>query len=182
MVFLVLAIITLIASLAFNYIQYGWRQQDRRDHAAEKAERDKKELEREDERRRREEAPPEFYNIDGSSAPIRITGMAHALQEPLMDMSGNVTIVNPTNFPMKISMVRLVQDGNPCPVSRMFFREKDRMASFERISVRGNDKGDYELHIMFPDQNYPRRPARPGQLWVLSDNRAEPFSVEVTFP
>ena len=46
----------------------------------------------------------------------------------------------------------------------------------------GNDKGDYELHFPFPDQNYPHRHARPGQLWVFSNNRAEPFSVEVTFP
>jgi hypothetical protein len=77
MLILLLTLIGLIASLAYNVIQYRWRQQDRRDHAAEKTERDKKELKREAEQRRREEAPPEFYNIDGTSAPIRINGMRH---------------------------------------------------------------------------------------------------------
>jgi hypothetical protein len=152
------------------------------ERAAEKAELVRKEQERFIAERLKEQAPPQFHNFGGTPGPIRLSGMAHALQGPLMDVSGLVTIVNPTGFPLKISLVRLVIEGKECPVSRFFFREKGRIEPLQQITVTGNHKEHYELHCMFPDNNYPSKPSRAGQLWVLSDNREEPFAVEISCP
>jgi hypothetical protein len=182
MAILIITIIGLVVSLVFNALQWTWRKQDLQERADEKSEQAKKEQQRAATQRQKEEAPPQFYNADSSAAPIKITGMAHAAQGPFVDVWGIVTIVNPTSYPMKISLAQLVLNGNSCPISRMFFRERGRIATFERISVRGNDKEDYELHFLFPDNDYPNKPSRAGQLWVSSDNCPERFPVEITCP
>jgi hypothetical protein len=48
----------------------------------------------------------------------------------------------------------------------------------DRISLRGNDKEDYELHFRFSDD---KCATGTGDLWFASDNRPEEFSVPVKF-
>jgi hypothetical protein len=178
----VAVLIVAILSLLFNVIQYTWRQQDRQDRADEKAEHERTEKERVAEQRRKEEAAPQFHNFGGDSGPIKITGMQHSVQGPFMDVWGIVTVVNPTNVPMKISLLRLVLGGEDSVIHSFFFRLKSNPRErFERISVRGNDKEDYEMHFMFPDNNYPTPPSRDGELWFSSDNRQEASFVKIRF-
>jgi len=100
-----------------------------------------------------------------------------------MDVWGLVTIVNPTQSQMKIELHRLVLGGKECAVQSFFFRLKSHpVHRFERISLMGNTKEDYELHVMFPDTNYPSLPSRDGELWVSSENRPGEFSVKVRCP
>jgi len=107
----------------------------------------------------------------------------HSVQGPFIDVWGNVTVVNPTSVPMKISVIKLVLGGEDCIIHSSFFRPKsDPRARFERITLRGNDKEDYEIHFFFPDNRYPTPPARLGELWLSSDNRREPFSIEIVCP
>jgi pyrimidine deaminase RibD-like protein len=127
-------------------------------------------------------APPEFYNFNGSLGPISLSGIQHSVQGPWMDVWGLVTVVNPTQSHMKIGLHRLVLDGKECPVQRFFFRLKsDPREQFERISLMGNAKEHYEVHVMFPENNYPTPPPRDGELWV-SSNGQEPFPVKVRCP
>jgi len=72
----------------------------------------------------------------------------------------------------------MVLDGEEWPVRNFFFRHKE----FKRISLRGNDKENYELHVMFPDNKYPTPPTRDGEIWFSSDNRAEEFAVPIRCP
>jgi len=48
----------------------------------------------------------------------------------------------------------------------------------DRISLRGNDKEDYELHFRFSDD---KCATGTGDLWFARDNRPEEFSVPVKF-
>lgn len=44
----------------------------------------------------------------------------------------------------------------------------------------GNDKQDYNLHFLFPENKWPK--GMSGELWLTSSNREdEPFSIPVTF-
>ncbi len=44
----------------------------------------------------------------------------------------------------------------------------------------GNDKQDYNLHFLFPENKVPKGMA--GDLWLTSSNREdEPFSIPVSF-
>lgn len=98
-----------------------------------------------------------------------------------MDLWCLVTIVNYTRIPMKITPLRLLLDGTEWPVNKFFFRLKSNTRDkFDRISLIGNHKEDYELHFIFSDNNYPR--ARSGDLLVQTDNNDEPFPVNVKFP
>ena len=125
---------------------------------------------------------PEFYNFNGSLGPISLSGIQHSVKGPWMDVWGLVTVVNPTQSHMKISLHRLVLDGKECPVQRLFFRLKsDPREQFERISLMGNAKEHYEVHVMFPETDYPTPPPRAGELWV-SSNGQEPFPVKVRCP
>jgi hypothetical protein len=45
----------------------------------------------------------------------------------------------------------------------------------------GNAKEHYEVHVMFPENNYPTPSPRNGELWV-SSNGQEPFPVPVRCP
>lgn len=129
------------------------------------------------------QAPPHFYNFDGNPGPIALSGIQHSNQGPWMDVWGLVTIVNPALSHMKIGLDRLVLDGRECAVVGFFFRPKSNPSQrFQRISLMGNTKEDYEVHVMFPDTDYPTPPSRDGDLWVSSDNRQEPFPVKVRCP
>ena len=101
---LVLTALALVVSLAFNYLQYRWRKEER-----EQVKRDKSDAKAE--QRRKERMPPEIYNAGGNPNPIRITGSQHLLREPLMDVWGAITVVNPTQAHMKIAPLRLVING-----------------------------------------------------------------------
>ena len=48
----------------------------------------------------------------------------------------------------------------------------------DRISLRGNDKEDYELHFRFTDD---KCATGSGEVWFASDNRPGEFSVPVRF-
>jgi hypothetical protein len=83
---------------------------------------------------------------------------------------------------MKIGLHRLVLDGKECLVQRFFFRLKsDPREQFERISLMGNAEEHYEVHVMFPETDYPTPPSRDGELWV-SSNGQQPFPVKVRCP
>ncbi len=100
-----------------------------------------------------------------------------------MDLWGLVTVVNQTHLPIKITPLRLVLGGEEWAVHKFWFRLKSNPRDrFDRISLRGNDKEDYELHVAFPDDKYPTPPSRDGEIWFSSDNRAEEFSVSVRCP
>lgn len=137
---------------------------------------------RENERNGEQKAPPEFYNFGGNPGPISLSGVQHSVQGPWMDVWGLVTVVNPTQSHMKIGLHRLVLDGKECLVQRFFFRLKsDPREQFERISLMGNTKEHYEVHVMFPETDYPTPPSRDGELWV-SSNGQQPFPVKVRCP
>jgi pyrimidine deaminase RibD-like protein len=134
---------------------------------------------REAEYRQKQQAPPHFYNFGGNPGSILLSGMTHSVQGPWVDARGLVTIVNPTQSPMKIALHRLVLAGKECAVHRFFFQLKSKpMEKFERISLMGNSKEDYEVHVMFTDAG-PTPPSGDGELWVSSDNRLEEFPVKV---
>lgn len=132
--------------------------------------------------RKGEQQAPEFYNFSGSLGPVSLSGIQHSVQGPWIDVWGLVTIVNPTQSPMKIGLHRLVLDGKECPVQRFFFRLKsDPREQFARISLMGNAKEHYEVHAMFPENDYPTPPPRDGELWV-SNYDQDPFPVPVRCP
>jgi hypothetical protein len=101
---LVLTALALVVSLAFNYLQYKWRNEER-----EQLDREKTEARAE--QRRRERTAPEIYNASGSPNPVRITGSQHSVQGSFVDMWGAITVVNPTQAHMKITPLRLVING-----------------------------------------------------------------------
>ncbi len=178
---LAIAILSLLASVAFNVFQYFWRQQDRLERAKEKLADQKDEEQRLAKIQKAEQSPPEFHNIGGDPGPISISRVQHALQGRLMDVWGRVTIVNPTGRPMKIRISRLVLGGEQCPLQGAFFRS-NAMERLEGITVVGNHKQDYEIHFMFPDDRYPSKPSRKGELWLTSSNVDGSFCVSVTCP
>jgi len=93
---------------------------------------------------------PDFYNFGGAPGPISLSGSAHSVKGPWMDVWGVVTIVNPTQAPMKIGFRRLVLGGREYSLQSMFFKLKsDSLHRFDRISIMGNSKEHYEVHVMF---------------------------------
>jgi hypothetical protein len=170
---LLIAGLALIVSVVFNVLQYRWREED-------KAEQKRKEEEKETERRRKEQAPPDFYNLGGNPGPILVSGKRTSTQGKFVDVWGLVTVVNRTQTPIKITPLRLVLAGEEWPYQNISFHVKSNtQLRSDRISLRGNDKEDYELHFMFPDNKCPTHDA---ELWLESDNRAEQFPVPVRFP
>jgi len=169
---LVIAGLAFLLSVIFNILQYGWRVED-------KAEQKRKENQSDAQQRKKEQAPPEFFNFGGASHPIRLTGSQHSVHGPFVDLWGLVTVVNPTQTPVKITPLRLVVAGNEWPVQKISFHVKSNTQNrSERISIRGNDKEDYELHFLFPEN---KCPTHDGEIWFKSDNRPEEFSVPVSF-
>lgn len=171
---LVLTALALVVSLGFNYLQYKWRKEEH-----EQVERDKSDAKAE--QRRRERMPPEIYNVGGSPNPIRITGSQHSVQGPFVDVWGAITVVNPTQAHMKIAPLRLLINGGDWEIKRMAFHLKSNdRERFDRISMVGNDKQDYNLHFLFPETKVPK--GMSGELWLTSSNREdEPFSIPVSF-
>jgi len=150
-----------IASVVFNVLQH---YQLKRTRAAQSS---------------KEQAAPAFYNFDGTELPIRVSGKVHSVHGPMMDLYCFVTIVNSTQQPMKIKPLRLLLEGEEWPLDNFFFREKEKMPRYKKISLTGNNKEHYELHFMFPDDRYPQ--STEGELWLCSDNRPEPFPVKLKF-
>jgi hypothetical protein len=123
-----------------------------------------------------------FFNFDGSSGPLKVSGRQPSSLDPsLVDLYCWVTIVNYTLYPMKIAPRQLFLNGAEWSPKRIFFRLKSNpLAKYERISLVGNQKEDYELHFMFPASNCPT--ARSGHLLVETDSGHDLFQIELTFP
>jgi hypothetical protein len=177
---LFIAGLAFLASLGFNLLQLKWRNEERAARAEEKAEQKRKEDARETEQRRKEQAPPQFFNFGGTPGPILLTGRQHSSKGPFWDIWGLVTVVNGTQVPMKITPLRLVLAGEEWPLQGISFHLKSNTRErSDRITLRGNDKEHYELHIWFPED---KCPTDDGELWLTSDNRTEEFSVPLSFP
>jgi hypothetical protein len=165
-------------SIYFNVRQHYRLKRQQEDVRQEKAEHERRDQEARDEQRRREQAPPEFYNFGGTPGAILINGSQHS--SLVAHLWGLVTVVNPTQRHMKITPVRLVIAGEEWPLQSISFQRKSFTGgTFDRISLIGNDKEDYELHFRFSET---KCPTGEGELWLASDNRAEPFPVPVRFP
>jgi len=177
---LVIAGLAFLVSILFNLLQLKWRNEERAARAEDKAEQKRKGDEREAEQRLKEQAAPLFFNFDGTPGPILVTGSQHSSQGPFMYLWGLVTVVNRTQVPMKITPLRLLMAGEEWPVQSISFHLKSNTKDrSDRISLRGNDKEDYELHFMFHEN---KCPTHDGELWFASANRSEEFPVPVRFP
>ena len=176
---LVIAGLAFLVSILFNLLQLKWRNEERAARAEDKAEQKCKDNEGEAGRRLKEQAAPLFFNFDGTSGPILVAGSQHSSQGPFMYLWGLVTVVNRTQFPIKITPLRLLMAGEEWPVQSISFHLKSNTTDrSDRISLRGNDKEDYELHFRFPDD---RCATGSGEVWFASDNRPGEFSVPVRF-
>jgi pyrimidine deaminase RibD-like protein len=120
-----------------------------------------------------------FYNYDGSANPIRFSGKEHSVRGPFFDLYSPVTIVNHTQAPTKIEYSRLVIGSNEWPVSSFFFRERQQRERFQRITVTGNTKAHYELHLLFPDDKYPQ--SEGGEMLFSLDTTIGPLVIKVEF-
>jgi hypothetical protein len=169
-------------SVYFNLRQHYRLKRQEEGVRHEKVEREHKEhkaLEAEDEQRLKQQAAPQFFNIDGTPGPILVTGSQHSSQGPFLYLWGLVTVVNPTPVAMKITPLRLLMAGEEWPVQSISFHLKSNTQDrSDRISLRGNGKEDYELHFRFPDD---KCATGSGELWFASDNRPGEFSVPVRF-
>jgi hypothetical protein len=177
---LVITGLAFLVSILFNLLQLKWRNEERAAHAEDNAERKRKGDEKEAEQRLKEQAAPLFFNFDGTPVPILVTGSQHSSQGPFMYLWGLVTVVNSTQVPMKITPLRLLMAGEEWPVQSISFHLKSNTKDrSDRISLRENDKEEYELHFRVSET---KCPTGEGELWLASDNRVEQFSVPVRFP
>jgi hypothetical protein len=128
---------------------------------------------------KREQTPPRFHNYDGSDDPISVSGKVHSVHGPFMDLNCLVTVVNTLPFPTKIKPSRLLVEGQEMTADVFFIEKNGTRERLKKISLRGNDKADYELHFLFPEQQCPV--SQDGELWVYSDNRPEPFPIKLRF-
>lgn len=169
-----------IASVVFNVIQYRRFSREQALRTSERAEERRRAEETARAQREKEQSPPQFYNFNGDSGPILISGKEHSVHGPLMHLWGIVTVVNSTPLPMKITPMRLVVDGEETKPTSLFLRLRSNPRErFTRISLRGNDKEDYQLSFIFPEDNYPQ--AEHGELWFESSNRQAEFAVPLKF-
>ena len=172
--------LALLISILFNWLQLKWRKEERAARAADNAEQERKGEARAAEQRLKEQAAPLFFNFDGTSGPILVTGSQHSSQGPFMYLWGLVTVVNRAQVSMKITPLRLLMGGEEWPVQSISFHLKSNTTDrSDRISLKGNDQEDYELHFRFPDD---KCPIGSGELWFASNNRPGEFSVPVRFP
>lgn len=143
------------------------------------AEQKRQSSEAEAEQRLKQQAVPLFFNFDGTPGPILITESQHSSQGPLMFVWGLVTVVNRTQMPLKITPIRLLVAGEEWAAKSISFHLKSNATErSDRISLRGNNKEDYELHFRFSED---KCATGTGDLWFASDNRPEEFSVPVKF-
>lgn len=176
---LVITGLAFLVSIGFNLLQLKWRNEERAARAEDKAEQKRKGDEREAEQQLSGQAAPLFFNFGGTPGPILVTGSQHSSQGPFMYLWGLVTVVNRTRVPMKITPLRLLMAGEEWPVQSISFHLKSNTKErSDRISLRGNDKEDYELHFRFPDD---KCATGSGELWFASDSRPGEFSVPVRF-
>jgi hypothetical protein len=179
MVALIFTVLAFLVSLGFNLLQLRWRNEERAARAEDKAEQKRKDNEKEAEHHRQKQVAPNFYNYGGTPAPILVNGRQHSSQGPFMDLWGLVTVVNSTLLPIKITPLRLVMAGKEWPIQGISFHVKSNpQHRSDRISLRGNDKEDYELHFRCPDD---KSVTGDGELWLQSDNRPQEFAVPVRF-
>jgi hypothetical protein len=179
---LVVAVLALILSLAFNYLQYKWRKEDRDQRRLEQEGEAARQERQEAEQQRKERMPPEIYNFGGVPNPLRISGSQHSAQGPWMVLWGSITVVNPTSGHIKVQPEGLEIDREDWEVVRFEFhlRSNDR-ERYDRISMMGNTKQDYDLYLFFPENKVPK--GLTGALWLSSSNRpGDPFSIAVIFP
>ena len=177
---LVITGLAFLVSILFNLLQLKWRKEERAARAEDNVEQNCKGDESDAEQRLKEQAAPLFFNFDGTPGPILVTGSQHSSQGPFMYLWCLVTVVNRTQVPMKITPLRLLMAGEEWPVQSISFHLKSNTKDrSDRISLRENDKEDYELHFRFSET---KCPTGEGELWLASDNRAEQFSVPVRFP
>ncbi|MGA8617915.1 MAG: hypothetical protein WB660_05280 [Candidatus Sulfotelmatobacter sp.] len=177
---LVILGLAFLVSILFNLLQLKWRNEERAARAEDNAEQKRKGDGREAEQRLKEQAAPLFFNFDGAPGPILVTGSQHSSQGPFVYLWGLVTVVNRTQLPMKITPLRLIMAGEEWPVQSISFHLKSNTTErSDSISLRGNDKEDYELHFRFQDD---KCATGSGDVWFASDNRAEQFPVPVRFP
>jgi hypothetical protein len=176
MVATVVGAIALLVSLGFNYLQYTWREEDRKAHEREKAE-------AKDEQLRKERLPPEFFNASGLPNPIRISGSQHSVHGPYLDAWGPITVLNPTQSHMRITLdqPRLVIDGAEwVTIGFAFHLKANDRERYATITLVENEKQDYNLHFLFPDDKYPK--GLCGELRLKSSNREdEPFTIPISF-
>jgi hypothetical protein len=125
--------------------------------------------------------PLRFFNFDGSAGPLFVSGKQHSVHDSsLVDLTCLVTIVNYTQYPLKIAPQQLFLNGAEWPVKEIFFRPKSNpLNKFDRISLTGNNKEDHELHFMFAAADWPK--ARSGYV-VMDTDAGEAIHVEVRFP
>ena len=172
--------LALLISIFFNLLQLRWRNEEHAARAADNAEQKRKGDAREAEQRLKEQAAPLFFNFDGTPGPILITGSQHSSQGPIVYLWALVTVVNRAQVSMKIPPLRLLMAGQEWPVQSISFHLKSNTTDrSDRISLKGNDKEDYELHFRFPDD---KCAIGSGELWFASDNRPGEFSVPIRFP
>jgi hypothetical protein len=176
---LVITGLAFLISVLFNLLQLKWRNEERASRAEDRAEQKRKGDEGEAEQRLKEQAAPLFYNFDGTPGPILVAGSQHSSVGPVIYLWGLVTVVNRTPVPVKITPLRLLMAGEEWPVQSISFHLKSNTRDrSDRISLRGNDKEDYELHFRFADD---KCAMGSGELWFASDNRPGEFSVPVRF-
>jgi hypothetical protein len=134
---------------------------------------------REKEQRQAERKPPEIYNAGGSPNPILISGFS--MQGANFDLSGTITVLNPTQKHVKIAPQRLAINGVDWRfISVAFHLRSNDYQRYDRISMLGNEKQDYNLHFIFSPNTVPK--GMTGELWLTSSNREdEPFSILVNF-
>jgi hypothetical protein len=170
---LILGVVALVVSHTFKLLQYRWRKEER-------ASRIKEKEEARIEQQRKEQTPPMVYNYDGSPDPILVSGKSDSVDGSMKHLYCLVTVVNSTQAPMKIVPIRLVLGSQEWPLN-FFFRLKDgpTRERLRKISLRGNEKNDYELNFLFQPSSCPE--SMQCEFWLSSDNRSEPFAVKVKF-
>jgi hypothetical protein len=166
--------LALLISLGFNYLQYTWRKEE---HAPD----ERKRAEANAEQLSTERLPPEFFNLEGTPNPLRITRSQHSVQGPFVDVWGLITVVNPTLAPMNITPRRLLINGAEWAIMRFALHARDNPGKrYDKVSLAGNAKEDCELHFLFPEGKGPT--GLSGDLWLTSSNREDkPFSIPVSF-
>jgi len=171
---LIVATLALLTSLVFNILQYEWRRKERARHERERSE-------AKAEQRENLRLVPLFYNANGASSPIRITGSQHLMEGLSVDLWGGITVVNPTQSHMKITPTRLLVDDVDWEFQSVTFHSRGNARDrSERISLMGNGKQGYDLHFVFPKDKCPK--GLSGELCLTSSNREdEPFSIPISF-
>ena len=165
---LVILGLAFLVSLFCNLLQLKWSNEEKAARAVSNAEQKRQDDEKETEQRLKQHAVPLFSNFDGTPGAILVAGSQHSSQGPFMYVWGLVTVVNPTQKPVKITPRRLLMAGAEWPAQSISFHLKSNTSErSDRISLSGNDEEDYELHFRFPDD---KCATGTGDLWFASDN------------